>query len=181
MARSCRPRVVAFEHGLMEQEAKELNVGFVSRVRHAGAAVGVHEAAAATLDGRTALANGKSQWITGPEARQTGHRWRARACATLTGIGTVLADDPRMTVRDVETPRQPLRGGGRQPPGDAARREDPRRRRHADLLRAAGRRAGGRRGGLHRQRRRQGVDLPAMLAELARRGVNELHVEGASG
>ena len=64
---------------------------------------------AATLDGRTALADGTSQWITGAEARRDGHRWRARACAILTGAGTVRADDPRLTVREVATPRQPLR------------------------------------------------------------------------
>src|SRR5690606_24269875 len=64
---------------------------------------------AATLDGRTAAANGASQWITGAEARADGHAWRARACAVMTGIGTVEADDPRLTVREVKTPRQPLR------------------------------------------------------------------------
>jgi diaminohydroxyphosphoribosylaminopyrimidine deaminase / 5-amino-6-(5-phosphoribosylamino)uracil reductase len=64
---------------------------------------------AATLDGRTALSDGRSQWITGAEARRDGHRWRARACAVLTGAGTVRSDDPQLTVREVETPRQPLR------------------------------------------------------------------------
>ena len=98
---------VGFEHGLMEAEAKELNIGFVSRMTRRRPWVRMK--IAATLDGRTALANGKSQWITGPEARQDGHRWRARACAILTGYGTVKADDPRLTVRDVATPRQPLR------------------------------------------------------------------------
>ena len=62
---------------------------------------------AASLDGRTALMSGESQWITGEDARADGHRWRARACAILTGIGTVRQDDPRLTVRAVETPRQP--------------------------------------------------------------------------
>jgi diaminohydroxyphosphoribosylaminopyrimidine deaminase/5-amino-6-(5-phosphoribosylamino)uracil reductase len=65
--------------------------------------------AAASLDGKTALNNGVSQWITGPDARRDGHRWRARACAILTGIGTVRDDDPQLNVRDVETTRQPLR------------------------------------------------------------------------
>jgi len=64
---------------------------------------------AASLDGRTALANGKSQWITGEAARQDGHRWRARACAVLTGFGTVRDDDPQLNVRGVDTPRQPLK------------------------------------------------------------------------
>jgi riboflavin biosynthesis pyrimidine reductase len=62
---------------------------------------------AASADGRTALPNGVSQWITSPEARSDGHRWRARACAVLTGAGTVLADDPRLDARGVDAPRQP--------------------------------------------------------------------------
>jgi len=62
---------------------------------------------AASLDGQTALSNGVSQWITSSAARQDGHAWRARACAVLTGIGTVLEDDPLLNVRDVDTPRQP--------------------------------------------------------------------------
>ena len=98
---------IGFEHGLMEAEARELNIGFVSRMTRGRPWVRMK--IAATLDGRTALADGRSQWITGPEARKDGHRWRARACAILTGIGTVKADDPRLTVREVETPRQPLR------------------------------------------------------------------------
>jgi diaminohydroxyphosphoribosylaminopyrimidine deaminase / 5-amino-6-(5-phosphoribosylamino)uracil reductase len=64
---------------------------------------------AASLDGKTALANGVSQWIGGPDARRDGHHWRARSCAVMTGIGTLKDDDPRLTVRDVETSRQPLR------------------------------------------------------------------------
>ena len=64
---------------------------------------------AASLDGRTALNNGRSQWITGEAARRDGHHWRARACAMLTGVGTVRDDDPQLTVREVETSRQPLR------------------------------------------------------------------------
>lgn len=63
--------------------------------------------AAASLDGLTALFGGESQWITSPPARADGHAWRARACTLLTGIGTVLADDPRLDVREVDTPRQP--------------------------------------------------------------------------
>jgi diaminohydroxyphosphoribosylaminopyrimidine deaminase/5-amino-6-(5-phosphoribosylamino)uracil reductase len=62
---------------------------------------------AASLDGQTALPNGQSQWITGPAARTDGHAWRARSCAVLTGIGTVLQDDPLLDVRHVDTPRQP--------------------------------------------------------------------------
>jgi diaminohydroxyphosphoribosylaminopyrimidine deaminase/5-amino-6-(5-phosphoribosylamino)uracil reductase len=93
--------------GLFEAEARELNVGFVSRMTRGRPWVRLK--VAATLDAKTALASGESQWITGEEARRDGHRWRGRACAILTGIGTVKDDDPRLTVRDVETPRQPLR------------------------------------------------------------------------
>jgi diaminohydroxyphosphoribosylaminopyrimidine deaminase / 5-amino-6-(5-phosphoribosylamino)uracil reductase len=93
--------------GLLEAEARELNVGFVSRMTRSRPWVRLK--VAATLDAKTALASGESQWITGEQARRDGHRWRARACAILTGIGTVRDDDPRLTVRDVETPRQPLR------------------------------------------------------------------------
>jgi diaminohydroxyphosphoribosylaminopyrimidine deaminase/5-amino-6-(5-phosphoribosylamino)uracil reductase len=132
---------------------------------------------AATLDGRTGLADGRSQWITGPEARKDGHRWRARACAILTGIGTVKADDPRLTVREVQTPRQPLRVvvDSRLEIPDRARllegekilvfcgiergREIP----NAETV------------SIPNQNNK--VDLSRMLEELAKRGINELHVE----
>ena len=97
--------------GLLEVEARELNVGFISRMMHGRPFVRLKMAA--SLDGRTALAGGESQWITGPDARRDGHRWRARACAILTGSGTVLADDPLLNVRGLATSsedvRQPLR------------------------------------------------------------------------
>ena len=93
--------------GLLEDEARELNIGFVSRLTRGRPWVRLK--IAATLDGRTAAANGQSQWITGEASRRDGHRWRARACAVLTGIGTVKDDDPRLTVREVATTRQPLR------------------------------------------------------------------------
>lgn len=93
--------------GLLENEARELNIGFVSRMTRG--LPWVRLKVAASLDGKTALNNGVSQWITGPEARRDGHAWRARACAILTGIGTVRDDNPSLTVRDVVTTRQPLR------------------------------------------------------------------------
>ena len=93
--------------GLMEKEARQLNPGFISRMTRGRPWVTVK--VAASLDGRTALANGVSQWITGPAARSDVQRWRARSCAILTGIGTVLADDPQMTVREFDIGRQPLR------------------------------------------------------------------------
>ncbi|HTD90764.1 MAG TPA: bifunctional diaminohydroxyphosphoribosylaminopyrimidine deaminase/5-amino-6-(5-phosphoribosylamino)uracil reductase RibD, partial [Burkholderiales bacterium] len=98
---------VAVEPGLMAREAGELNVGFVSRMTRGRPWVRLK--VAASLDGRTALLNGQSQWITGAEARRDGHAWRAQACAVLTGIGTVKDDNPQLTVRDVATARQPLR------------------------------------------------------------------------
>lgn len=93
--------------GLLEQEAREINIGFVARMTRGTPWVRLK--VAASLDGKTALNNGASQWITGAAARADGHAWRARACAILTGIGTVREDDPSLTVREVQTTRQPLR------------------------------------------------------------------------
>jgi len=161
---------IRFEHGLLEDEARELNIGFVSRVTRRRPWVRLK--VAATLDGRTALPDGRSQWITGTEARRDGHRWRARACAILTGAGTVRADDPRLTVREVETPRQPLRvvvdSRLETPPSArilpalvfSARPGELPNAEVVALPNAAGK-----------------VDLPRMLEVLAERGVNELHVE----
>ena len=87
------------------EAARELNIGFFSRMIRK--TPWVRMKIAASLDGKTALNNGTSQWITSSEARTDGHAWRARACAVLTGIGTVLADNPRLDVRLVDTPRQP--------------------------------------------------------------------------
>ena len=98
---------IQVESGLMQDEAQALNPGFVARMSRGRPWVRMK--IAASLDGRTALANGRSQWITGAEARRDGHAWRARACAVLTGIGTVLEDDPQLNVREVDTPRQPLK------------------------------------------------------------------------
>lgn len=98
---------IAAECGLMEEAARELNLGFVSRMTRARPWVRLK--AAASLDGKTALNNGVSQWITGPAARADVQQWRARSCAILTGVGTVLADDPQMNVREIAMPRQPLR------------------------------------------------------------------------
>jgi diaminohydroxyphosphoribosylaminopyrimidine deaminase/5-amino-6-(5-phosphoribosylamino)uracil reductase len=98
---------IAVECGLMEAAARELNIGFVSRMTRNRP--WVRSKIAASLDGRTALANGVSKWITGEPARQDVQQWRARSCAVLTGIGTVLADDPQLNVRDIDATRQPLR------------------------------------------------------------------------
>ena len=92
--------------GLMEAEAEELNVGFLKRNRAGRPFVRVK--VGMSLDGRTALANGASRWITSDEAREDVQRWRAQSAAVLTGIGTVLADDPQLNVRREGDVRQPL-------------------------------------------------------------------------
>jgi len=174
---------ITCECGLLESEARELNIGFVARMTRGRPWVRVK--IAASLDARTALENGASQWITGPAARLDGQHWRARACAILSGIGTVLADDPQLSVRDVETPRQPLKvlvdsrlelplqakvlnGGGLllASASDAGEKATALRARGAEVLQlpdGAGK-----------------VDLAALLAELGRRGINEVHVEAGS-
>lgn len=98
---------IQVEVGLMQQEAEALNVGFIKRMR--AQMPYVRSKIAASLDGKTALSNGKSQWITSGAARQDVQHWRAQSCAILTGIGTVLTDDPSMTVRLENTQRQPIR------------------------------------------------------------------------
>ena len=174
---------IACECGLLEAEARELNIGFVARMTRGRPWVRVK--IAASLDGKTALANGLSQWITGPAARLDGQRWRARACAILSGIGTLRTDDPQLNVRAVETSRQPLKvvvdsrlelppqgkvlnGGGvlLASASAASERGAALRARGAEILclpNAAGQ-----------------VDLAALLAELGRREINEVHVEAGS-
>src|SRR5262249_30240225 len=111
-AEALRAAGVLVEGGLLEEEAVELNAGFFRRMQHGRPLVRVK--LAMSLDGRTALANGGSRWITGDAARRDVHHWRARSSAVLTGVGTVLADDPRLDVRLPEeggpgSRRQPLR------------------------------------------------------------------------
>jgi len=98
---------IVVEAGLRAAEAHELNIGFVSRMTRGRPWLRMK--VAVSLDGRTALADGRSQWITGEAARADGHAWRKRAGAVLTGVGTVRDDDPRLDVRHVKTARQPLR------------------------------------------------------------------------
>jgi len=164
---------IRFEHGLMEPEARELNIGFVSRMTRGRPWVRLK--IAATLDGRTALADGTSQWITGAAARRDGHHWRARACAVLTGAGTVRADDPQLTVREVKTSRQPLRVIV------DSRLETPQAARVLQgdkvLVFAATHGALPNAEVVCLPNNDQKVELPAMLRELAKRGINELHVE----
>src|SRR5438034_4267075 len=165
----------------MEDEARELNIGFFSRMTRGRPWVRMK--IAASLDGRTALSNGISQWITGEAARVDGHAWRKRAGALLTGVGTVLEDNPRLDVRFVATARQPLRvivdSRLQSPPGarildapgsvliyaadETASTSAALGSRGAEIAFKPG--AGGK------------VDLSAMLTDLAARGINELHVE----
>ncbi|MFC5499233.1 bifunctional diaminohydroxyphosphoribosylaminopyrimidine deaminase/5-amino-6-(5-phosphoribosylamino)uracil reductase RibD [Caenimonas terrae] len=172
---------VAVEIGAGAAESRELNIGFFSRMVRKTPWVRLK--IAASLDGKTALENGASQWITAAPARADGHAWRARADAILTGIGTVLEDDPQLDVRLVPTPRQPhlvLVDSRLETPLEAklfaparqlliyfavadAARQAALQARGATLVHLPG--PGGK------------VDLAAMLRDLAQREVNELHVE----
>ena len=98
---------IQVELGVLAEQAREINRGFLHRMQHQRPWVRMK--IAASLDGGTALQNGESQWITSAAARDDGHAWRARACAVLTGIGTVQQDDPQLNVRAVQTTRQPRR------------------------------------------------------------------------
>ena len=98
---------IQVELGVLAEQAREINRGFLHRMQHHRPWVRMK--IAASLDGGTALQNGESQWITSALARDDGHAWRARACAVLTGIGTVQQDDPQLNVRAVQTTRQPHR------------------------------------------------------------------------
>ncbi len=176
---------VEVEVGPGADEARELNIGFFSRMLRK--TPWVRMKIAASLDGKTALPDGTSQWITSEAARSDGHAWRARASAVLTGIGTVLEDNPRLDVRLVDTPRQPhlvIVDSQLQTPLDAhlfiagraviiyaAGQNDAKKEaleaRGATVVHLPGQAAG----------TENKVDLAAMLQDLGRREINELHVE----
>ncbi|WP_438997841.1 bifunctional diaminohydroxyphosphoribosylaminopyrimidine deaminase/5-amino-6-(5-phosphoribosylamino)uracil reductase RibD [Variovorax beijingensis] len=172
---------VAVEVGPGAEEARELNIGFFSRMVRKSPWVRLK--AAASLDGKTGLRNGVSQWITSEPARADGHAWRARASAVLTGVGTVLEDDPRLDVRLVQTSRQPhvvvVDSQLQTPPGARifmAGRPVWIYAAAQDGAKAAALEARG--ATITYLPNAQGkVDLAAMLRDLARREVNELHVE----
>lgn len=167
---------IAVAFGLLEEDAQKLNIGFVSRMNRERPWLRLK--VAASLDGKTALMNGKSQWITGPEARRHAHAWRARSCAIMTGSGTVLDDDPSLTVREVPCQRQPRRvvvDSRLQTPatakvlaGEGALIFSARAGKlpNAEVIAMS---AGSGR-----------VDLLGVVRELARRGINELMVEGGA-
>lgn len=184
--RALRSAGITVEGGLLATEAEALNPGFVSRMVRGRPLVRLK--VAATLDGRTALPDGRSRWITGEAARQDVQRWRARSSAVLTGIGTVLADDPRLNVRG--TPRsypdrairQPLRVVAdsvlRTPPG-AALFKAPGPVLVVGAADDEGRRSALEQAGARVERVGAGVrvDVAALLRRLAELEVNELWVE----
>ena len=175
---------IEVEIGPGAAESRELNLGFFSRMIRK--TPWVRMKMAASLDGTTALSNGQSQWITSLEARADGHAWRARACAVLTGIGTVLEDNPRLDVRDVPTPRQPhivvVDSRLQTPPDARLFIADRACYIYAAVANDAKKAALEARGAtvvmlpdVHGK-----VDLAAMMLDLGRREINELHVEAGS-
>ncbi|HWW04040.1 bifunctional diaminohydroxyphosphoribosylaminopyrimidine deaminase/5-amino-6-(5-phosphoribosylamino)uracil reductase RibD [Collimonas sp.] len=174
---------IAVESGILAAQARELNIGFFTRMLSGKPWVRLK--VAASLDGKTALHNGQSQWITSQAARDDGHMWRARAGAILTGIGTVKEDNPQLTVRTVQLARQPLRvivdsklsispdakilvGGGNlifSATVDAEKQAllEQQGAEVVVLPNASGK-----------------VDLPQVILELGKRQINELHVEAGS-
>ncbi len=190
-AKRLRAAGVEAQGGLLEAEARELNPGYLSRWERGRPWLRVK--LAASLDGRTALANRVSQWITSPEARRDGHGWRARSSAVLTGIGTLLADDPRLDARredlgEIKPPaRVVLDSKLRTPPGarlferpgdihvlHCAPDDEAARRRARDLSEA----------GAALSRLPAGSDgrvsLPAAMGFLADMEFNEIHVEAGA-
>ena len=179
---------VQVEVGAGAEAARELNIGFFSRMVRK--TPWVRMKVAASLDGATALPDGTSQWITSAAARADGHAWRARACAVLTGIGTVLDDNPRLDAREVPTPRQPhvvVVDSQLQTPANAhlfiagracyiycAAPKDAQLEARQRALEAQGAEV------IHLPNAQGKVNLSAMLRDLANKGVNELHVEAGN-
>jgi len=183
--RRLREAGIQVDVGLCADEALELNAGFVARMRRGTPWTWLK--LAASLDGRSALHNGMSQWITGAEARADGHHWRARSCVVLTGMGIVLADDPQLNVRDVATARPPRKAvvdaqfaipeNARLFDGTEVLvftvRDDPAKaerlaRRNVRVIPMPG-----------AEPRR--VDLPGMMRWFGEHDINEVHVEAGAG
>lgn len=176
---------IAVTTGICREEALALNAGFIARMSRGRPWTWLKMAT--SLDGRSALQNGLSQWITGPEARADGHRWRARSCVVLTGIGTILKDDPQLTVRSVATPRQPRRAvvDGRFEIPEDARLFD-----GGEVIVFTARADATKQARLEARNVRvvpmpaetpDRVDLPAMMHWLAAQQCNEVHVEAGAG
>ncbi|MBS0002864.1 MAG: bifunctional diaminohydroxyphosphoribosylaminopyrimidine deaminase/5-amino-6-(5-phosphoribosylamino)uracil reductase RibD [Thioalkalivibrio sp.] len=202
-----RAEGIAVENGVLEFEARALNPGFVRRMETGRPWVRVK--LASSLDGRTAMASGESKWITGPAARRDVQHWRARASAILTGSGTVLADDPHMTVR--LSPAELLSDRGIDPARHSELKGIPARQplrvvvdselqmplqarlldEGAVLVLTSAHRADSDKAGELRARGAEVLGMPALeegrlelspvLDLLGERGVNELHVEAGSG
>ena len=176
---------ISVEVGCGAEESRELNIGFFSRMIRKKPWVRLK--AAISLDGFTAMPSGESQWITSEAARSDGHLWRARSCAVLTGVGTVLADNPKLNVRNIDTPRQPMAvvcDSQLRTPPEAALFDCDRRvliytassdSRLAQRLKSRG--AEVRRVDSTMRGR---MDLRMLLEDLAQEGVNELHVEAGA-
>ncbi len=171
--------------GVCAEEALAVNAGFISRMSRGLPWVWMKMAA--SLDGRSALHNGMSQWITGPEARADGHHWRARSCVVLTGMGTVLKDDPQLNVRGGETPRQPRKAvvDGRFEIPEGARLFD-----GAEVIVFTAREDAAKAARLADKNARvvvlpgqapDRVDLPAVMRWFAQEQFNEVHVEAGAG
>ena len=176
---------ISVEVGCGAEESRELNIGFFSRMIRKKPWVRLK--AAISLDGFTSMPSGESQWITSEAARSDGHLWRARSCAVLTGVGTVLADNPKLNVRNIDTPRQPMAvvcDSQLRTPPEAALFDCDRRvliytassdSRLAQRLKSRG--AEVRRVDSTMRGR---MDLRMLLEDLAQEGVNELHVEAGA-
>lgn len=174
---------IATSSGLLEAQARQLNRGFIQRMTLKRPWLTLKTAA--SLDGKTALSSGESKWITAAPARLDAHRLRARSCAILTGIGTVLADDPSLNVRDIATTRQPLKiivdSQLRTPadatllkqPGTIIAHNCPDTNRQAKLI-AAGAEL------IHVVDEAPQVNLPALMTLLAQRGINEIMTEAGA-
>ena len=172
---------IAVETGLMAKQAEDLNPGFLKRMRTGRPWLRVKSAV--SLDGRTGLANGESQWITGEASRRDVQRWRARSSAILTGSGTVLADDPRLDARVTGAVRQPLRvvaDSRWRTPVDSQLLVEGSQVLLAGIGEAPAALANSGAECLLLPAGEGGIDLGALLDELGRRGVNEIQVEAGS-
>ena len=182
---------ISVASGLLETEARTLNAGFISRMTRQRP--WLRSKIAASLDGKTGLQNGESKWITGPAARQHVQQWRARSCAVLTGVGTLLADDPMLTVRDPDLliarhgvqpwrvivdshlrtdPKAAILQAGRVLVAHAADQSARRAREYA--LQEAGAEL------LFLPDAQGRVDLPRLMQELAERQINEVMAEAGA-